>query len=163
MGETIAFGVFVGVAATVTMDMLAVASRKAGWTVGARGDWVGRWYLGVFRGQFVHRDIALSPEQPGERRAALVGHYLIGVVLAVFYVVGARWLGISPEGLLAAVGYGLATCVFPWLLVFPCLGFGLLGLKGPPELELLRASVANHLVYGLGLWWSAGALSLIWS
>jgi len=162
-GETITlliFGVLVGVAATVTMDVLGSVARRVGLAAGAKGQWVGRWYLGIARGQFVHSDIAAAPERAGEVRAALVGHYVIGIVLAVVYVVGAGLLGVSPATFLVAIGYGLATCVFPWFLVLPALGFGLFGRKGPPELRLFTSSVLNHLFYGFGLWWSATVLLL---
>jgi hypothetical protein len=151
-------GVLAGVAATLTMDVLAIASRRLGLAMGAKGQWVGRWYLGIARGRFAYSDIAEAPEQPGEMRAALVGHYIIGVTLAVFYVFGADWVGVSPASLPVAVGYGLGTCVFPWFLVFPALGFGAFGQKGPPELRVFRASVLNHIGYGLGLWWAASVL-----
>lgn len=161
IGETIVsmvLGVCVGVAATVTMDVLGSASRRLGLAAGAKGQWVGRWYLGIARGQFVHSNIAAAPEQPGEKRAALVGHYVIGIALAVFYVLGAGRLGVSPDVFLVALGYGFATCVFPWFLVFPALGFGFFGLKGPRELGLLTSSLINHLSYGFGLWWIAKVL-----
>ena len=154
------FGVCVGVAATVTMDVLASASRRVGLGAGAAGQWVGRWYLGIARGQFVHSNIAAAPEQAGEKRAALVGHYAIGIALAVLYVVGAGWLGVSPGVFLVALAYGFATCVFPWFLVFPALGFGWFGLKGPTELKLFTTSLMNHLFYGFGLWWIAKVLRL---
>jgi hypothetical protein len=154
------FAVIVGVAATVTMDVLASLARRIDLVRGAQGNWVGRWYLGIARGQFVHSNIADAPEQAGEKRAALIGHYLIGIVLAVLYVFGARWLEFSPSGLVVALGYGLATCVFPWFLLFPAMGFGWFGRKGPPELWMFRTSVLNHLFYGLGLWWSATLLGL---
>jgi len=157
--ETILFGISVGVTATVTMDVLASASRRIGLSVGAKGKWVGRWYLGIARGQFVHSDIAAAPEQAGEVRAALAGHYVIGIVLAVAYVAGASWLGISPDVFLVALGYGFATSVFPWFLVLPALGFGAFGRKGPPELKLFTTTLVNHLSYGFGLWWSAKLLS----
>ncbi|MCW8985742.1 MAG: DUF2938 domain-containing protein [Thermoanaerobaculales bacterium] len=157
---TIVFGVCVGVAATVTMDVLGSASRRIGLTAGAKGQWVGRWYLGIARGQFVHSNISAAAEQAGENRAALVGHYAIGIALAVFYVVGAGWLGISPGAFLVALGYGLATCVFPCFLVYPALGFGLFGFRGPPELKLFTTSLMNHLYYGFGLWWIAKVLRL---
>jgi hypothetical protein len=112
------------------------------------------------QGRFVHANIDTAPQQPGEKRAALVGHYLIGITLAVLYVVGAKWVGLSPASFLVAVGYGLATCAFPWFLVFPALGFGMCGRKGPPELRLFTSSLTNHLFYGLGLWWSAKLLPL---
>ena len=153
-------GVGVGVAATVTMDVLGAFARRLGLAAGAKGTWVGRWYLGIARGQLVHSDIAAAPELAGEARAALVGHYLIGIALSVFYVVAAGLLGIAPGGFVVAVGYGLATCVFPWFLVLPALGFGAFGVKGPRELKLFRSSVLNHLFYGLGLWWSSNLLQL---
>jgi hypothetical protein len=158
--ETIVFGFLVGIAATVTMDVLSSASRKIGLTVGAKGQWVGRWYLGIVQGHFVHSNIAVAPEQPGEKRAAQVGHYVIGIVLAVFYVAGTGWLGVSPGTFLVALGYGLATTVFPLFLVYPALGFGVFGLKGPPELKPFTSSVINHLFYGFGLWWIAKVLPL---
>lgn len=155
------FGVGVGFAATLTMDVMGAFARRFGLAAGAKGTWVGRWYLGIARGQFVHSDIAASPELAGEARAAMVGHYLIGIVLAVFYVVAAGLLGVAPTGFVVAVGYGLATCVFPWFLVLPALGFGAFGVKGPPELKLFTSSVLNHLFYGLGLWWSSNLLQLV--
>jgi hypothetical protein len=153
-------GVLVGVAGTLTMDLLSSAARRIGLIAGAKGQWLGRWYLGVARGQLVHSNIAASPEEAGEKRAALIGHSVIGIVLAVLYVVGARWLGVSPGSLVVALLYGLATCVFPWLVVLPALGFGWLGRKGPAELKLFTSSLLNHLFYGLGLWWASKALSL---
>ena len=159
-GETIVFGISAGVAATVTMDVLGSAFRWVGLAAGAKGQWVGRWYLGIARGQFVHSNIAAAPEQAGEKRAALVGHYAIGIALAVFYVVSADWLGLSPGVFLVALGYGFATCVFPWFLLFPALGFGLFGLRGPPELRLFTSSLMNHLFYGFGLWWITAHFSL---
>jgi len=159
-GETILLAACVGVAATATMDVLASVMRKLGVATGVKGQWVGRWYLGMARGRFVQPNIDAAPERAGEVRAAIIGHYLIGIVLAVVYVVGAGWVGLSPANLAAALGYGLATCVFPWFLVFPALGFGVLGLKGPAELRLFTASVLNHLFYGFGLWWSATLLGL---
>ena len=154
----VGFGVSAGVAATVTMDVLSNLSRRAGLAVGAKGQWVGRWYLGIARGHFVHSNIAIAPEQVGEERAALVGHYAIGIALSVLYVAGTGWLGLSRDAFLLALGYGVATSVFPWFLVFPALGFGLFGLKGPPELRLFRSSLTNHLSYGFGLWWIAKVL-----
>ncbi len=149
-----------GVCATVTMDVLATVFRRLGHTVGAKGSWVGRWYLGILRGQLVHANIAAAREREGEVRAAWVGHYAIGAALAIVYAFGTGWLAVPPDSILAALGFGLLTCVFPWFLLFPAIGFGWLGLGGPPELRLFTSSLVNHLSYGLGLWWAAKVLSL---
>jgi hypothetical protein len=158
--EAIIIGVLAGVAATATMDILAIAFGKLGLIAGAKGEWVGRWYLGMLQGRFVHADITAAPGRAGEKQAALIGHYAIGIALALLYVIGAGRVGFSPDSFLAALGYGLATTVFPWLLVMPALGFGAFGLKGSPELKLFRSSILNHLSYGLGLWWTAKVLEL---
>lgn len=159
-GEPIIFGACAGIAATVTMDVLASAFRRVGLTEGVKGQWVGRWYLGIVRGQFTHANIADAPALPGEQRAAFIGHYAIGITLAVLYFVGADWMGVSADGFFAAFGYGFATNVFPWFLLFPAFGFGPLGVKGPSELRLLTSSTLNHLAYGFGLWWAATVLPL---
>lgn len=153
-------GVVAGFAATATMDVLGNIARRLGVVVGAKGKWIGRWYLGILRGRFAYSDITVAPERPGEGRAAVIGHYVIGAALAVLYVAGAGRLGVSPRGLVIALGYGLATCVFPWLLVYPALGFGAFGIKGPAELKLFSSSLLNHLFYGFGLWWAAALLPL---
>jgi hypothetical protein len=156
--ETIVFGCCVGIAATVTMDVLSSAFRKTGLIAGAKGQWIGRWYLGIVQGQYFHSNIDDFPEQPGEQRAAKVGHFVIGIVLAVFYIAAARWLDISPDSFFAALGYGFATTVFPLFLVYPALGFGVFGRKSPSELKPVTTSLVNHLFYGVGLWWSANVL-----
>jgi len=158
--NTYLFAICAGAAATMTMDVLGSAFRRAGLAAGAKGQWVGRWYLGILRGRFAHSNIADDPELPGEKKAALIGHYIIGIALAVIYVLGASWLGVGPDGFLLAIGYGFATTVFPWFLVLPALGFGAFGLKGPSELKLFTTSLVNHLSYGFGLWWTAKVLPL---
>ncbi len=154
-------GILVGIVATVTMDVLGSVARRLGVTVGMQGQWVGRWFLGIARGRFVHSNIAASPERDGEKLAALSGHYAIGIALAFMYVLGAGWLGLSPGSLLASLVFGAATCVFPWFLMFPAMGYGVFGAKGPSQLKLISTSVVNHLFYGFGLWWTWQVLGLV--
>lgn len=151
--------ILAGIAATATMDVLAVLTQRFRFVAGARGAWVGRWYLGMAKGQFYHHDITSSKERRGEKVAAIAGHYLIGSVLAVAYVNGALWLGLSPGDFLPAVGFGTATVVFPLFLVYPALGLGCCGRKAP-ELKPVQTSLLNHVFYGLGLWWSINAVAV---
>jgi len=39
-----------------------------------------------------------------------------------------------PEGVSWALAFGLFTNLLPWLVMFPSMGFGVLGLRGPSEL-----------------------------
>ena len=159
-GETIVFGILAGVAATATMDVLGGAFRRVGLAAGAKGQWVGRWYLGIPRGQFVHSNIALAPELPGEKQTALIGHYLIGIALAVFYIAGAGWVGVPPDGFLLALGYGFLPTDFPRFLLLLALGSGAFALKGPPALKPLTTSLLTHLPYGLRHWLNVKLLPL---
>lgn len=158
--DALAWGAVAGFAATWTMDQLARLSRWLGWIAGVDRRWMGRWFLGLLRGRLRHEDIRQSPERPGEQRAARLGHYLIGITLGVLYAACANGLGLLPSAWHLALGYGFLTNVFPWLLMFPAMGFGPLGLRGPARSRLLASSCAAHLYYGIGLWWTASLLPL---
>ena len=47
--------------------------------------------------------------------------------------------------------YGVATTLIAAFVMFPGMGFGIMGLKGPDEYLLLRTAILNHLFYGIGL------------
>ncbi len=87
--------------------------------------------------------------------AALTGHYLIGVMLAVIYILAAGWLDILPGSVLFALVFGIATCIFPWFLVYPVPGFGMFGFRGLEELTLFITSFVNNIFCGFGQWWRA--------
>ncbi|PLX32339.1 MAG: hypothetical protein C0600_02895 [Ignavibacteria bacterium] len=141
-----------GTAATATMDVLTTIARRLGFANGAKGAWVGRWYLGMFHGRFAHVDITSLPEHRGEKAVAMAGHYAIGIVLAIAYVYGCWWLGLSPRSFLAATGFSTSTVVFPLFVVYPALGFGCCGSRSS-DLKPLQTSFLSHFFYGIGLWW----------
>lgn len=158
VGEILAFGSLMGLGATATMDLLGKGVRRWGLTAGVDSRWIGRWLLWILRGRFLHSDITVASEQRHERRAAFLAHYAIGIVLAAVYLLGIRWFAISPSALFVALGYGFATNVFAWFLMFPAMGFGILGLRAPRDRKLFLTSLVNHLFYGLGLWWTGALL-----
>lgn len=151
--------ILAGISATVTMDVMTGFARRAGLAAGGKGEWVGRWYLGMAKGRFHQRDIVSSKKRRGEKCAALTGHYVIGIALAVAYVHGAAWLNLSAAAFLPSVGFGIATVIFPLFVVYPALGFGCCGHR-MPELKSLQTSLLNHIFYGFGLWWSLNALAI---
>lgn len=154
------FGLIMGVAATLTMDYMGKAARKLGMPAGMDPSWIGRWFRGLARGRLVYADIRSAPEQPREKRTALVGHYAIGITLAVCYLAATRAFAVAADNMIVALAYGFATNIFPWFLMFPAMGFGICGRKSPPDRNLFIASLVNHLFYGFGLWWIAALLPL---
>jgi hypothetical protein len=50
-----------------------------------------------------------------------------------------------------AVLYGVATTAASWFLIYPSMGFGVLGMQSPEGVKAPLSSLTNHLFYGLGM------------
>jgi hypothetical protein len=133
------------------MDVVGAVGRKLGVVAGAPPETIGRWFGYLLRGRVTHEDIALAPPLPMELPLAGLGHYMIGAALGVGFLLVVRRASVAGSVLATALVYGAVTSVFAWLLMFPAMGYGWFGLRGPQSARLLRTSVINHLAYGLGL------------
>ena len=87
-----------------------------------------------------------------ELAIAVPVHYVIGIILALAYLLAMSAMGLSPHNLVSAVGFGLCTNLLPWLLMFPAMGYGWFGAQGPSGTRLFVSSLVNHRFYGVGLW-----------
>jgi hypothetical protein len=147
-------GVIVGILATVTMDVVAVMALRLG--IAGRGprrtgpDLIGRWIGYLLQGKFRHTDILQTPPLRGELLLGLAAHYSIGIVLTLVYL-GLLVVAHATPTALSAILYGTATTVFPWFLMFPSQGMGWLGRDAPGDAHLARASLFNHIIFGLGI------------
>lgn len=147
----------VGAGATAVMDVwLALLKRCKVPTLDFA--LLGRWVGHVGRGQWFHpAGIARSAPIRGERALGWLAHYAIGVVFAAVLVTvnGPAWLA-HPTAL-PALAAGLATVVAPLFVLQPAMGSGIAASKtATPGRNVLR-SVANHAVFGLGLYVAAAA------
>ena len=83
-------GAAVGVAATVTMDLVMVAAAKAAPGAFASKknspEAIGRWAAGLCRGCWRSEDMSAEPPVRGELWLGLAAHYLTGVVLTEVYL-----------------------------------------------------------------------------
>lgn len=118
---------------------------------------IGRWFASVARGKVLHSDVGQVPPVRHELVIAVPMHYLIGITLALAYMLAISALGLSPRSPIAALGFGLCTNLLPWLLMFPAMGYGWFGAQGPPGTRLFASSLVTHCFYGVGLW--IGALA----
>jgi DUF2938 family protein len=147
-------GVIVGILATVTMDIVAVMALRFG--IAGRGprrtgpDLIGRWIGYLLRGKFRHTDIVQTPPLRGELVLGLAAHYSIGIVLTLVYL-GLLVVAQARPTALNAIVYGTATTVLPWFLMFPSQGMGWLGWDAPGDAHLARASLFNHIIFGLSI------------
>lgn len=143
-----------GIVGAVLMDITETLVARAGLTSGVNVALVGRWALGLLRGQWAHADIARSPARPGEVRVGWAFHWLIGGGgVALFYAALLQATGwtLPAHRLWGGLVFGAATSLLPWLLLLPAFGWGWFGRRGPRGSNALLASTVSHLSYGLGL------------
>ena len=156
--EAIAAYVIIGVVATVVMDVLSAVSLKLRLIAPLSPRLIGRWFASVGRGQFLHSDIGQTAAINHERAIAVPVHY---VTLALIYLFACTSLGLAPRNPITALVFALCTNIFPWVVMFPSMGFGWFGSHGPPGTRLFLSSLVSHVFYGVGMW--VGALLLGWS
>lgn len=150
--------VLIGIGATAVMDgWLLLLSRLGVPTTGFAV--VGRWVGHMPRGRFAHDAIAKAAPVRNELGLGWLTHYVVGVVFAALLVAvqGPAWLG-QPTAL-PAIAIGAATVVVPWFLMQPAMGSGFLASKTAAPLGNCLRSLANHTVFGLGLYLAAVALA----
>lgn len=143
-----------GIVGAVLMDITETLAARAGLTSGVSVALVGRWALGLLRGQWAHADITRSPARPGEVGMGWAFHFLIGgggVALAYALLLQATGWTLPAHRLWGGVAFGAATSLLPWLLLLPAFGWGWFGHRGPRGSNALLASLVSHLPYGLGL------------
>jgi hypothetical protein len=147
--------VLMGVMATATMDILGALVHRAHFVKPLPPALIGRWVAEGARGRPLQANIVDAPPVDYELAIALLAHYAVGIAFAALYLSAAMRLGVSPRGLIPAVTFGLVTSLFPWLLMFPAMGFGLFGSRGPAETQLFLSSLTGHAAFGIGIWLGA--------
>jgi hypothetical protein len=150
--------VLVGIGATALMDLwLWLLSRLGVPTTGFA--MVGRWVGHFARGAFAHAAISKAAPIPFERGLGWLTHYGIGIAYAVLLVglQGTAWL--QQPTLAPALVFGVLTVAAPWFVMQPAMGAGVLALKTPTPLKNGLRNLANHAVYGAGLYLAAALLA----
>lgn len=153
--------IFVGLGATLLSDIASLFLDRA-FTI-PRADFclVGRWILHMASGRFSHPDIAAASPKRAECAAGWLAHYAIGIGFAAILVAFApgRWL--ENPTLSPAIAVGLATVVFPLLVLQPCFGFGIAASKTARPARARLRSLMTHTIFGLALFASAQPVSSI--
>jgi hypothetical protein len=143
-----------GIVGAVLMDIAETIAAKQGITSGVSIALVGRWFLGLLRGQFIHANIFNSRSLPNELKVGWAFHFLIGGGgVALFYPFFFHVTGLPLPGnhLLAGLLFGLTTSLLPWFILLPSFGWGIFGIRGPNGSNALLASTLSHIPYGLGV------------
>ena len=162
VAEFLTRGVLIGVGAAALMDAWALFARRAFNIQGLDYALLGRWIGHFPRRRFFHERIASAVPIRGERPLGWVAHYSIGITFAFLLLAiwGLDWAR-SPT-IWPAMLVGLGTIVAPWFVMQPGMGAGIAASRTPnPRAARLR-NLATHTVYGIGLFVTAVALSILW-
>ena len=97
----------------------------------------------------------------GELAWGWLTHYAVGVAFAgvLLSLQGVAWVH-SPT-LWPAPAVGMGTVAAPLLVMQPAMGSGFAASRTPTPLKNCLRSLANHTVFGLGLYLSALVIALI--
>ncbi len=143
--------VVAGILGTLTMDVLNLVFARSGLIVKIEVAGIGRMAAGWMRGRFRYGHPSEMVPITREVPCGYLVHHAIGLGLAVPFVLAwALHFGQPPSPGWAFV-YGVGTTAASWFLVYPSMGFGMLGLRSPEGVKAALSSLANHLFYGLGL------------
>ena len=150
----------IGIGATAVMDAWLMLLSRLGVPTTSFA-MVGRWVGNMRRGQFAHVAIAKAPLVRHELSLGWLTHYVIGIAYAALLVAvqGTDWL--EQPTFLPALAVGAATVAAPWFVMQPAIGSGFLASKTPSPLKNSLRNLANHAVFGVGLYLSAAALARV--
>jgi hypothetical protein len=145
---------FIGIGATAFMDLWLIFIQRMGVPT-LNFAFIGRWVGHLFRGRSAHAAISKADPIPGELAWGWITHYMVGMAFATLLVIvqGAAWAA-SPSPL-PAIAVGMFTVLVPLFVMQPAMGAGFASSKTATPLKNCLRSLANHTVFGLGLYLSA--------
>lgn len=148
--------VFIGVGATAVLDAWLAVLERLSVPTGSLA-LIGRWVAHMARGKFSHASIGKSEPVANELAIGWFTHYAVGVSFAAALVAlqGSGW--VQQPTLLPALLTGLATVAMPLFVMQPAMGSGFAASKTPTPLRNCARSIANHLVFGIGMYLAAFA------
>jgi hypothetical protein len=150
--KTLGAAAAAGTLATATMHAAMLAAAM----VGGRAfdskrlspQIIGRWTAGLLRGQYRREDITAEEPVPGELALGMATHYATGIMLTGAFLLAS---GRRDRTFARAVGYGVATSVFPLFIMFPSMGYGPAGTRSGEARRLARTMLVGHLAFGAGI------------
>ncbi|ODV43346.1 hypothetical protein AWV79_18295 [Cupriavidus sp. UYMMa02A] len=150
----------IGIGATAFMDVWLMFLKRIGVPT-LNFAFIGRWVGHLFRGTFAHASIGQAQPIHGERALGWLTHYAIGIAFAALLVAiqGIGWA--SNPTVLPAVLVGMATVAAPLFVMQPAMGSGFAASRTPTPLRNCARSIANHTVFGFGLYLTAVLMACV--
>ena len=143
----------VGIVATAVLDTWLILLGRMGVPT-LNFAFVGRWVGHLTRGTIMHAGIARSTPIRGELALGWFTHYAIGISFAwaLLVIQGMSWS--RQPTLWPCLLFGLCTVLMPLFVMQPAMGAGFASSRTTTPVKNVIRSVANHVVFGLGLYLS---------
>ena len=152
----------IGIGATAVMDLWLLLLQSLNVPT-LNFALLGRWVGHMPRGRWAHDGIAKAEPVRGELALGWAVHYATGIVFATLLTLlaGAQWL--QAPTVAPALALGIGTVIVPLFVMQPAMGAGIASSRTKtPALNCLK-SLANHTVFGLGLYVAALSTSTLFS
>lgn len=143
-----------GIVGAIFMDITESLAARLGLTSGVNVALLGRWAVGLTRGQWRHANIIHSPPHSHEVQMGWIFHILVGgggVALIYAFLISSAEFILPVQHLWIGLAFGALTSLLPWLVLLPAFGWGWFGRHGPRGSNALLASTVSHVPYGLGI------------
>jgi len=144
-------GFVAGVLGTLAMDLLNILVARTGVLLKIDVGMIGRMVVGWAHGRFRYGHPGEMQQVANETLYGYIAHYIIGVGLAVPYVLGWDLVVGGPASPVWALVYGVATTAASYFFLYPSMGLGLFGRRSPEGVRAVLSPLANHFFYGVGL------------
>jgi hypothetical protein len=148
-----------GIGATLVMDLWNLFLKRTFSIPSLDYCLLGRWLRHMSEGLLRHVSITAAPRKPHECAVGWVAHYTIGVVFAIVLVVFTSGDWLARPTMLPALLFGIGTVVFPFFILQPSFGLGIASSRTRHPAQARLKSLATHIVFGLGLYVCALAVS----
>lgn len=150
----------IGIGATVVMDLWLLLLKQLKIPT-MNFAFLGRWVGHLCQGKVAHAAIGKAPPLQHEVLLGWAAHYAIGIGFAglLIFICGVEWA--REPTLVPALAIGMATVVAPLFILQPAMGSGFASMKTPTPLFNCIKSVANHIVFGIGLYLAALATTAV--
>lgn len=156
MFEFIFLAILIGIGGTALLDLWARLLKVLLGLPTPPWHLVGRWFAGMRKGQFIHRNgIGSSPTVENELAIGWAMHYAVGILFAatLLLIWGVHWAHAPTFG--PALIVGLVTVAAGWFILQPGMGVGVACNKAPKPNVARLQNVVGHVVFAIGMYGAA--------
>jgi len=144
----------IGIGATLVMDVWLLLLGRLGVPT-LNFSLIGRWLGHLPHGTWRHHPIMKSRPVRGELLMGWLFHYAVGILFAGLLAALAGMSWVQAPSLLPALAVGAGTVAAPLFVMQPAMGAGIASSRTAAPLKNCLRSLANHTVFGAGLYLSA--------